>query len=305
MQNKTVKWAKALADETRARILGILLHYELSVGEIVGVLDMSQPRVSRHLKILAQAGLLIHRKDGLLSLYKAAQDANAGKFVQCLAPFLEKEPGHDLDLDRAKAVVAERDKAARRFFDTVAGHWDQVQTEVLGDTDLPGLVAALLPENKVVADLGCGPGRMIKLAAPLSELVIGVDNSPKMLQQAEANLDGTENVSLRLGRLDHLPLRDNEADAAILSLVLHHLEHPEKAVKEAARVVTSGGKMIIAEFDRHQNEKMRTRFKDRWLGIAPEEISVWVSETGFAKVKKTVVPVNMGLSVIIYECWKQ
>jgi ArsR family transcriptional regulator len=304
---KIVAYFKTLADETRVRLLNILRRHELSVGEISWVLDMSQPRVSRHLKIMAEAGLLASRRDGLWIFYRAVQDGPGRDLAEAVAYLLDSEPALKGDLDRANRAVEERSRETTRFFNAIAKDWPDMRREILQDFDLPGAVAARLGACRVAADLGCGAGDLLPALKAGAERVIGVDSSPRMLDEARRRLDalglpGEPAVSLRLGELEHLPLRDGEADCAVLSMVLHHLSGPAEGVAEAHRILRPGGRLIIIDFARHADENLRKRYGDRWLGFAPEDLDAWLS--GFAVEERAAYDLAQGPGVILYTATK-
>jgi len=292
---------KALADETRLRLCAILLRFELNVGELTGVLGMGQPRISRHLKILAEAGLLECRREGLWAFYRAVQDGPGRRFLDCQAELLEAEPACVQDRERAGQALRERVQATRRFFDAVAGQWRDLSREVLGDFDLADEIAGRLHPGMLVADLGCGPGELLAKLAEGARLAIGVDSSPRMLELAGARLAGRSGVSLRLGELEHLPLREGEVQAVTLSLVLHHVSDPAAVLAEARRVLAPGGALYVAEFDRHDNEAMRVRYGDARLGVDREMLYAWLLAAGFVPRRVDAFPVNQGLTVLLAE----
>ncbi len=307
---------KALADETRLRLAAILRRFELNVGELVAVLDMGQPRISRHLKILVEAGLVDCRREGLWAFYSAASAGPGRRVLDCTAALLDGQEyaqEYAVDASRASAVVRERVQATRRFFDAVAGQWRDLAREVLGDLDLPGEIAKRVPEGAAVADLGCGPGELLERLSPRACLVIGVDNSPRMLELAAARLNGKAaqngrdphiiraGVSLRLGDLTHLPLREGEVQAVVLSMVLHHLPDPVAALAEARRVLCPGGMLLVADFDRHENEAMRVQYGDARLGLDRQMLMAWLAQAGFEPGPVELYPVNQGLTVLLAE----
>lgn len=292
---------KALADETRLRLTAILLRFELNVGEIVAVLGMGQSRISRHLKILADAGLIECRREGLWAFYRAAAEGPGRRFLDCQAALMDAEAQNVHDLERATQAVRERMLATRRFFDAVAGQWRDLSREVLGDFDLADELAGRLHPGMITADLGCGPGELLERLAAISRQAIGVDSSPRMLELAAARLGGRQNVSLRLGELEHLPLREAEVQAVTLSMVLHHLIDPVAALSEARRVLAPGGTLLVAEFDRHDNEAMRVKYGDARLGVDRETLCDWLSQAGFTPRRVDAFPVNQGLTVLLAE----
>lgn len=280
--------------------MAVLLHHELNVNELVTVMDMGQSRISRHLKILSEAGLLASRRDGLRVFYSAREDGPGAEMLQALSPLLADEPAFEDDLVRAARTIDQRTQDTQRFFNSIAAEWDHLRGEVLGGIDLAGEVAGQMAGQQVAVDLGCGTGQMLPALLQKAEQVIGVDSSPKMLEQARQRFasDGRR-VSLRIGELEHLPLRDGEADFAMACLALHHLARPQDGLSEAHRVLQAGGRLVVVEFEQHHNEQMRTRYGDHWLGFAPQRLAGWLEQTGFTLQKTKRLPAKQGLAVQI------
>ena len=296
--NDSINYFKALADETRLRILFVLSRHELNVNELIAVLSMGQSRVSRHLKILTSAGLLSWRRDGLWVFYSAATEGEPRRFIEAVLPFVAADPHFQEDLAAAAALVEERMRATRQFFNTIADDWDHLAREVLGRYDLPGAVAALVPRGSVAVDLGCGTGEVLERMLFAADTVIGVDGSARMLDLARRRFgDESSRVSLRIGDLEHLPLRDCEADFITISMVLHHLSSPQAALEEARRVLRPGGRVVVADFDRHENESMRVTHGDRWLGFSEEALCTALQKAGFSLILTERVPVEKGLFI--------
>lgn len=300
-----VKYCKALSDETRIRLVALLMRVELNVGEIVQSVDMGQSRVSRHLKILLDAGLVSVRRDGLWAFYKGAQEGRARTFLDGAETLIADEPVFATDLARAEEALRQRVESTREFFDAVAEDWDGLARDVLGEFDLSSEITARMDTCSVAADLGCGPGDLLAELASKCGQVIGVDNSQKMLDTARSRFASNDQISLRIGELPHLPLRDWEADFAVLSMVLHHLSTPQQAINEAGRVLKMGGKLVIAEFDSHDNEIMRKVYGDHRLGVARSEMEEWLGKARFEVKNIASHPVNKGLTVLIYECTRK
>lgn len=291
---------KALADETRLRLLGVLARYELNVGEIVQVMDMGQSRISRHLKILVDAGLLTCQRQGMWSFYSASQVESA--LLRAVLDDLAHFDGHAADLAAAQQVLSERRRSTTHFFDEVAADWNRLSQEMLGEFDLGLAIERRIAEGNVgtVVDLGCGPGLLLERLSKTADLVIGVDNSSRMLEAAGKRLSSGPEVSLRIGDLEHLPLRDAEADVAIMSLVLHHLAAPQEGIIEMGRVVRPGGLLVLVDFLPHTNETLRTRYGDRWLGFASDDLAVWLGRAGFRIFERATHEVNLGLTLAIF-----
>jgi len=302
---KIIKYCKALADETRARLVNVLLEYELNVGEIVQVMEMGQSRISRHLKILSDSGLVDVRREGLWAFYRASDEGAGRDFLDGVASLLESEAELKRDRNRAEKVIRERTAATRQFFDDIAPDWDRMTAEVLGELNLGKEIQARLPKCECAADIGCGTGDLLEILAKSAQTVIGVDNSPKMLELAEERFSDDANMSIRIGEMTHLPLRDWEADCAVTSLVLHHLARPIDAIKEVGRVLKIGGRLLIAEFDVHENELMRSEYGDRRLGIPQEKMVTWLEQARFDVKSVTEFSINMGLVVVLYEAEKK
>ena len=289
---------KALADETRLRLVRIALDHELNVNELVAVLGLAQSRVSRHLKILTDSGLLSSRRDGLRVFYSAVREEPGRSVLRAVAPLLEDDPAHEGDLARAEEAIAERAKATRRFFEKKAGDWESLKKKVLAGFDLPSRVAQGMGPSRVAVDLGCGTGDLLATLLKKAGEVIGVDSSPRMLELARQRLAGNGgSVSLRIGELEHLPLADGEADFAVASMALHHLSRPQKGLEEAHRVLSPGGRMMILDFEKHTNEAMRKEYGDQWLGFSEEELSGWLGRAGFRIEESTACPVGAGLTI--------
>ncbi len=286
---------KALADETRLRLFQLLRVHELNVNEIVEALDMGQSRISRHLKILAEAGLLAARRDGMWTFYRAATGPEALRFAAAVgdpesAPFAR-------DLARARRIREERAKESRRFFDTVAGDWREMKRSLIGDADLDAFILKHIPRCAVAADLGCGSGEQLPILLKKAGRVIGVDRAPRMLEEARRrNLAESRRgvLELRLGELEKLPFRDGEADCALICLALHHLPEPAAGIAEAARILKPGGTLVVVEWTSHSDESLRSRFQDRWLGFEPALLEKWLKDAGLTIREKSNLALPRG-----------
>ncbi len=293
---------KALADETRVRLLNILMHHEMSVNEIVALMDMGQSRISRHLKVLTDSGLLECRRDGAWAFYSAVGNDDAGRFSDSIRPLFMSEQQLADDLETASHLVTERSIKSRNFFNSIASEWNYLKQKVLGDFDLNQAILDCVDTCQFAVDLGCGTGELLAGLRKKAGFAVGIDSSRKMLAQAEKLFsNNNENIELRLGELEHLPVGNNEADFAVISMVMHHLANPEKVAMEVARILKSGGIFIIADFEKHTNEEMRKKYGDRWLGFSKDEIRTILSHSGFEeqKIKTFKLKQSINLNITI------
>jgi len=253
-------WMEQLAEPTRLRLLRVLERQELSVLDLCEVLALPQSTVSRHLKVLSGSGWLESRRAGTQSLYGWAEQLDPGARRLWLLARAETETWPLLrhDAERLSAVKARRDEG-QRFFAGAAGAWDRLRTEVYGRGLGTEALLALLPSEWTVADLGCGTGALAAELAPRVRKVVAVDRSAEMLRAARKRLSRARNVEIHEARLEALPLPDASCDAALAVLVLSYLEEPAAALREAARVLRPGGRLVVVEAARHGDEALRRR----------------------------------------------
>ncbi len=298
-----LKAVKAIADETRLRLVTVLSRYELSVNEIVNLMEMGQSRISRHLKILVDANLLESRRDGLWVYYTIVPSGEGRSFIDAMLPFALDMPTTRADLDMATQILDQRPQKSKQFFDPAAEDWDALNTEILGDFDLPTSVLNKIPSPcKVAVDLGCGAGGVLEVLRHKADTIIGVDGSSRVLELArrrftESKTSNTHSVSLRIGELDHLPLRDFEADFACINLVLHHISDPKLVLAEIQRILQHNGTLLVTEFIKHNDESLRTDYGDRWLGFDEQNFIQMAQSVGFIydSIERTKVKKNLSL----------
>lgn len=292
------KILRTLADPTRVRILALLEREELAVQELMEVLGMAQSRVSRHLGILREAGLLRDRREGTYVFYRFAPDTEgAWRDAWVLARReLAGDPAAERDAAALVRVLDARATRARSFFDSVGPEWDALRKVFNDDVLRARALGHLVPADWKVADVGTGTGILAIELARLGLDVIAVDHSPRMLEAARENLAreglgdgagaaGLGRVELRAGEAGALPLADAEVDAALAHMVLHYLPGPIDALREMARVVRPGGAVVIVDFVRHEAEWMRDELGVLWLGFPPDEIGGWLHEVGLEGVR--------------------
>jgi len=300
-----IKCFKALSDKTRLRLLYVLQHYELNVNEIVLVVDMIQSGVSRHLKILMESGLLTSRRDGSFIYYSAAQNDAVKMILSLVDQSLEKEAIAGKDLATSREMIKIRQNRTKRFFKTVAPQWDRLKKEVLGEVDLNAVIKEKISFHGTISDLGCGTGELIDvLSEETSHKLIGIDYSPEMLEQARLRLSGTGNAELRLGELEHLPMKNQEIDTAILNMVLHHISQPELPIAEVYRVLKPGGLFVLSDFEKHDREEIKEIIGGAWLGFEKETIKTWLTDAGFHLKTVDAYPVNHNLMINVFTAKK-
>jgi ArsR family transcriptional regulator len=278
---------QALADQTRLRILALLRAMELSVGELAQVLGQSQPRVSRHLKILADAGVLERRKEGSWVFLTLAESNQLEPMFSLLDGWVDApiERLFAADAQRTEAIRAERAEAANRYFAGHAEVWDQIRSLHVAESDVEGAIDRALGSRPLgrLVDIGTGTGRMIELFGPRASQAIGIDRSSEMLRLARVKLESAGIASsLRQGDMYALPLPDHSADSVIIHQVLHYAHSPAAAIGEAARVLAPGGALLVVDFAAHEREELREQDAHIRLGFEDEVMTGWFATAGLS-----------------------
>lgn len=282
-----VQQLRAAGEVTRARILALLAHGELSVGELAQVLNQSQPRLSRHLKFLTGAGLVERLPEGAWVFYRLPVEGRARALVDTLNAAIDPEDA-DIrrDLVRLGEVKAERAGAADEYFSRVADDWDKLRALHYSEADIEKAVLAAAGAGPfdLVIDFGTGTGRMLTLFAAKARRVEGIDLSHQMLTVARSKLQdaGAGNASVRHGDATATPYPDNCASLVIIHQVLHFLDDPARALNEAARVLKPGGKLVVVDFAPHTLEHLRTDHAHRHLGVSEDDLERWGEKAGLA-----------------------
>jgi ArsR family transcriptional regulator len=276
---------KAAGEATRLRILALLADAELTVKDLTAILGQSQPRISRHLKLLAEAGLIDRYPEGAWVFYRMTDADAARQFASAL---LRHADGSDAvlarDRERLAAVKHAHAETARRYFARNAVDWDAIRALHIAEASVEAAMREAVGERPFdsLLDLGTGTGRLLELFAPLYARAVGVDASADMLAVARANLDraGITNAQVRLGDIQHLPFGRNAFDVVTIHQVLHYLDEPERAIAEAARVLRPGGRLLIVDFAPHDLEFLRERHAHRRLGFTPQAMRQWIEAPG-------------------------
>lgn len=298
---------RAVAEPTRLRLVALCSQGELTVSELVRILGQSQPRISRHLKLLTEAGLLIRHREGSWAFYRLADNGPGAEVARHLNALLPDRGNQDQvlaqDIERMKQVKRDRAEAAAAYFRDNAATWDKLRSLHIDDREVEKAILGLLAGGGIenLLDLGTGTGRMLELLAPRTGRGLGIDLSREMLAVARANLErsSVDNCRVQQGDLYQLPFAAGAFDAAILHQVLHFLDDPGPAVAEAARVLTPGGRLLIADFAPHGLESLRNDHNHRRLGFADNEIQAWFGRAGLTQ-KETVPLAGDPLTVVLW-----
>lgn len=278
---------QALADPTRLRIVQLLRQMELSVGELAQILGQSQPRVSRHLKVLADALVVERRKEGSWVFLTLADAAALEPLFALVDRWADASTSAQFasDATRTEAIRAERVEAANRYFASHAEMWDQIRSLHVAESEVERAIDQALGRRPLgtLIDIGTGTGRMIELFAPRAAHAIGIDRSSDMLRVARVKLEAAGIASsLRQGDMYALPLADGSADNVVIHQVLHYAHSPASAIVEAARVLRPGGTLLVVDFAAHEREELRLRDAHIRLGFEDEAMAGWFNAAGLA-----------------------
>jgi ArsR family transcriptional regulator len=285
---------KALADDSRLRIMLLLQVMELSVGELAAVLEQSQPRVSRHVRILAESGLAERHKEGSWVFLRPALPRIQHGTARLLDQFLRSDAAigpalsaqHAADRAQLDAIREQREQRAADFFAQHAGQWDAIRSLHLPEAEVEAALARLIADQPLgrLLDIGTGTGRMIELFAGDAEHSTALDRSPEMLRMARAKLQNLASGPIDLVQADFytLPLGDARFDTILLHQVLHYAQNPEAVLNEAGRVAASGARIVIVDFAAHAIEELRERDAHARLGFADDQIAALLAGAGFA-----------------------
>lgn len=277
---------KAAAEPTRLRILALCADGELTVSELTHILGQSQPRVSRHLKLLCDARLLERHREGTSAYFRLADRGDGGRLATSLMVLVPADD-NQIAADRARHDAVRRARADRAaaYFRANADQWDELRRMHIDEQRVERAICDALPAGQIgnLIDLGTGTGRMLAITADRSDRAIGIDQSREMLALARAGLDraGLKHCQVRQGDVLALPLSAASADVAIMHQVLHYLDRPSEALAEAARILRPGGQLLIVDFARHNLDGLREYHAHRWLGFDTSDMNQWLTDAGF------------------------
>jgi ArsR family transcriptional regulator len=276
---------KAAAETTRLRLLALCAHGELTVTELTQILGQSQPRVSRHLKLLCDAGLLDRFREGTFAFYRLAEKGPSADLARVLVEAIPADDStHRLDLERLEAIKRARVEAAASYFRENAGRWHEIRSLHVPEREVEAALLRLFPADGVdeLLDIGTGTGRMLEVLGPKARRAIGIDQSREMLSVARSNLEAValRHCHVRQADMYQLPFPSHSFDAAVIHQVLHFAEEPDALLAEAARVLKPGGLLLAVDFAPHGLEALRAEHAHRRLGFSDQEVAQWCRQAG-------------------------
>ena len=285
-----------LSEVTRLRILDCLAREELTVGEIATVLQLPQSTVSRHLKVLFERSWVKRHSAGTASRYYLRQEDLPEEVVsvwEIARGSLAETAQSRQDRSRLSELLSRRQESeSLAYFGRIGGQWDEVRAQLFGANVDEQALLSLIPSEWTIADLGCGTGNLAARLAPFVSRIHAVDLSRAMLSAARKRLAEFRNVTFHQADLTELPLGASSVDAVTISLVLHHVAEPGRALKEGGRILKKGGRLLIVDMLEHDREKYRQTMGHKWLGFAPAQIEQWCREAGLGGVRLWRLPSN-------------
>jgi ubiquinone/menaquinone biosynthesis C-methylase UbiE/DNA-binding transcriptional ArsR family regulator len=300
---------KAAGEETRLRIVALLAEAELTVSDLTDILRQSQPRISRHLRLLAEAGLVERFREGSWAFFRLGERGGAALLARELIARLDPaDTTIARDRERLASVRAARAAAAQKYFARHAAEWDRIRKLHVADIEVEQAISAALAERpfRSLLDLGTGTGRMLELFGPDIERGLGLDLSLDMLALARARLDraGLRHCSVRQGDIYNLALAKDSFDVVIIHQVLHFLDDGARAIAEAARVLRPSGRLLVVDFAPHDLEFLRDEHAHRRLGFTSETVDGWLAAAGLdVTAPKTLAPDRQSDGKIAVSLW--
>lgn len=275
---------KSLADPLRLRLLDVLSRGEMTVQNLTTLLDLGQSKVSHHLKILCDAGILAVKPQGTWNYYRIVEE---DPLFQSIWPEIQSHidslPHHRDDMAALIAFREQRRQQSLQFFEEHARVWDDLAQNVLPTPEYLPRLLEHIPASSELVELGVGTGSLLPELANRCKRLVGIDHSSAMLAEAGRRLNAAgHDCDLRLGELSHLPLADSELDVVLMNMVLHHLPQPEEVLKESGRVLKQDGLIVIADLQRHEQDAVRSTMADVWLGFEENELADWLTGAGFS-----------------------
>ena len=300
---------RAAGEHTRLRILALCARGELSVSELTQILGQSQPRVSRHLKLMVEAGLLERLPEGAHVYFRVSDRIEVSRLAHALVALIpESDASLNRDLSRLQQVRDARALKAQDYFQQVAKTWDTIRAMHVPQQQLEAVLLEVVGEDPVgeLLDIGTGTGRMLEILADRTTRGVGVDLSSGMLAVARSNIEhaGLTHVHVRKGDMYQLPLDDSSIDLAILHMVLHYSDDPTEVIREASRVLRAEGRLIVVDFAAHTEEYLRSEFRHHRLGFSDSEIRQYFDIAGIASPAEPRQLIGDPLTIKIWQAYK-
>jgi ubiquinone/menaquinone biosynthesis C-methylase UbiE/DNA-binding transcriptional ArsR family regulator len=287
----SVEVLKAIAEPTRLRVLALLTAGELNVKDLTRILGQSQPRISRHLRLLADAGVIERAPEGSWVFFRRSEEGETAQLGKLILDSVDRDdPILARDRRRAEALQREREAAAQSYFQAHAKEWDSIRALHVAEAEVEATIGAVLGAGPfdLLVDLGTGTGRILELFAGRFRRGLGIDRSTAMLAYARAKLEraGVSHAQVRQGDIYDLPLPDGTAQAVVMHQVLHFLADPQRAVREAARILAPGGRLLVVDFAPHELEFLRDQFAHERLGFSNALVGQWLSDSGLELIDR-------------------
>ncbi len=283
---------KCLSEGIRLRLIRLLAQEELNGSELRQILDVPQSTLSRHLNVLKDEGFVQSRREGNHSFFHLDHQPRLNGTTDDLLRIIQDLTGDDPELAQDHAglnqVLAERKRSVLEHFEAAGESWDDFQQQHADHLVKQRALSRLIPQDKVIVDVGCGSGYLLPELAGTQGSVIAIDNAPAQLDRARAKCrrEGLDNVEFRHGELEALPLKDQEADAVFAHLSLHHTPSPELAVQEMSRILKPGATLVITDFLAHEESWLRDEHADLWLGFETQAVVQWLKTAGFENIRQ-------------------
>jgi ArsR family transcriptional regulator len=286
---------KAAGEATRLRLLALCAHSDLTVSDLTSILGQSQPRVSRHLKLLCDGGLLDRSREGSWVYFRLTTHGTGAEIARTLVDSIPSDDGTlTRDLERLERIRQARSQRASDYFRRNAKQWDQIRSLYVEEHEVEKKLLELLPGELIgdLLDIGTGTGRVIELLAPRVTKAVGVDLSSEMLMVARANIEraSLRNCTVKQGDMYQLPVQSGSFDAVTLHQVLHFAETPSEVLAEAARTLRPGGRLIVVDFQAHDLDYLRDEHSHRWLGFRDADVQNWFKEAGLIPSQYVELP---------------
>jgi ubiquinone/menaquinone biosynthesis C-methylase UbiE len=300
-----IKTLKSLSDETRLRIFRLFFKGIFNVNEILYIIGGNQSNISHHLKVLQDSELILGKKEGAQVFYRLNDFDNGNGELFGLIKKNEKEiPLFNEDSKRVEAVLEMRKKSAEEYFDSIGEEFDNVQANLFEKIYSVEKAASLFEKKmKTIIDVGCGTGRNLSVLAKYATKIIGIDASPKMIQLSDHIAKKSKlTYELKIGDVNAIPAADGSVDGIFANMVLHHISDPAGSLKEFSRVLSKEGRLLLIDLLSHNDDSMREKYADLWLGFNLEEIERWLVKNGFTVItKRTETGEGLGVFIVLAE----